>query len=662
MYLDKVTTNRKLQVPKIGKERKSHLSKKLSPKLLMQISPLLLIAVGAFLAHLYLYNVPGSSPFPINLFFLGIFLQSVGVTITLLPMLGKSKRKINKGLFLICVFALSISVCYMRATRFDVIMGGDVLREVKSAKPVWSAKRWDPYLSSPGLLTPIHKYSSCLSVTVLPTIVGELLGLDDIEQFFRFFIPLQASLFFLFVFLVMHDFFGNSLITYLTTALVPQMFFFPRLLDLTRGLLPLIFMWLLIHLLHKRTSKSYLLSSIFILGIVSSHYTVSYFTAFLLAILLVAPWGFRKLAFFLPKTYRSEVKWFSWKFLIIFFVITLLWLTYMAIGKLSLHVQQVHTLLSRIISSFNVSARRAETGYLLVSPRGPITTAWMDIQFAMMAVGGLLGLLGSFRKKISPLRVVWVLAGSSILGLILVIAFVPYVSLDLQIDRTMCHYAPFLCSFMAFVLAKLKDHARPLVILFLLLVLPMNMFLPSHQGDIMFHFTDELTPSQLLDSYSSSVVPSSGKAVGQWINNYQQFMDGTEGEDPSGIGRMEPLTLDSMGYCTMLITNISTQNTFRTSHPDFMREEAPGPYSTRLRYMLIHYFYIEYGLWSRPKESPITYQAIGEFSTQPGRNITSSTLFQDVRLNIVYRNNLYAYIHREGDRRAYCSWEIFEDE
>jgi len=597
----------------------------------MRKLPLPLLTVGTAFVHLYLYNVPSNSPLPLWLLFLGVSLQSLASLILALPLLTRSRQDLNRALFLVFILVLSFSICYMRATRFDFLMGCDILRETKSAKAVWFPKHWDPFLTSPGLVPPVHKYLGALGATIFPSVLADVLGVD-IELYYWLFTPAIAALVPLFVFLVTRSFFGNAAVTYLATLLFPQIFFFTTFLDLPRSVLGIILLLLMIHCLLKREHR--LLAPIFGLGVVTAHYTCAYFAILiLLSFLLISLFAHRFVPCLDKGTGQRLSKLFRDAFLL-FAILMLSWSIYVNAPLFFHNIRQGRRLLEGL-TSFYLEGR-VETSYILSSPRGPLITAWFDLQFLMVGVGALLGLVDCIRGRIkSPVKAIYVLTGCSVVGLILFVDIAPIVSLYMTADRMINNFLFFLTSFMAMVLIKLrKPRFRVVFILFFLLVLPMNMLLPSHQNDLMYHPRNELAPDRLLDYYSAMIPTRAGKATAEWIDAFLQWIDSAP------YRHKEFVTVDLRGDAAMLLARASSQTFCKVPYPRFYI--APG---MPTHFLLLHDLYIKHGLWSRAIESAVG-ERTGGYTFTPEENANSEIFFQDHHIDSVYTNGAFTLLFR----------------
>jgi len=618
-----------------------------------------LILIGGILTHMYLYTVDFHL-LPISLLFFGVFLQSIGITMLLLPLLMGSRKKINTVLFLTCVLALSFSVNYMRVSRFDMVMGGDTPKEVNGAKIVRLAGSWDPYFATPGLTPPSYKYAGSLAITIFPLIACELIGLS-VENFFRFLMSMIVGLHPLYVFIMLRYIFKESPITYLTTALWPQLFFNHQLLEMTRSGVGLPLLWLIIYILFRKPIRSHLLLVILAFGAVSAHYTVSYFGFYILLFIAML----RPLCEFLPilgRVIPKPQKVVERSFILAYSVVTLSWLAYCVARLFTWHLQQAQSLLESLLSlNFSGKIMRWEQGFIFESPRGPIITAWFDMQFLLMGLGGLIALVDCIRRRVtSSAQVIWVLLGSSMIG-VLVSTMLPYISLYVEAGRLICYFSPFLCSFMAIVLLRLRGRSRPLAVFFLLSMLTMNLLLPAHQNDIMYNSDKELSPERMLIYRSTKVVTLAGEAVGEWIEQCRPVAE-ERIDMPIEYGRKEPIITDHVGFWALMLTPISIQDVFVTSRPCFSFRTPMGK-ELRYRYMLISSLYTKYGLWSYPIPSePVGTlkgaQRTGAYSTQPLFTITAQILFQDHLLNLAYDNGEFKVIRREGELANYRDWEL----
>jgi len=636
-------------------ERFRHMNR-LSLFLFTKLPPIL-IALGAVMFHLYLYRVDSRPSLSISVLFLGIFMQSTGLTLLLLPTIFKLNVRIDTRFFLLSIAIFTISTCYMRASRFEVPYGSDVLRELNNAKAVALAGRWDPVWTgwTLGILAPAYKYLGTLSVTIYPNLVTEVLGLNNLETYFRLFAPSIGVFYLLSIYLFIHDFFGDSPVTYISITLVPQILFFSRLLDMTRSAMGLIGMYLMMHCLRKRDQRSYGVAVLLALLVISSHYTLAYFSFFILLTFVILHRPFEIIASSAGKKLHAET--FGRSFIPFFFIASLAWFIYCNLPLFSWHVQQLETFIRLLVSfSFSGPTRRVESYYVFSSPRGTLITAWFDLQFGLMAIGGLIALVGSLRGRFSSRQVTFILSACSSLALITIIAMVPHFSIYLQLDRTISHFLVLLCGLIAVALLELNGRARLLVVIFLLPTLSMNLMLPDHANDIFYHPASELTPERTLDYYSCTLVPPSGVAVGDYIQSHQPSTTGYPISFPGHmvpddvVGRFQPIVTDTAGLITLMRTAISTENIFQENVPSF--------YVTafrRVHYMLLTYLYVKNGLWGAQERRAASGTEGEILKKRP--DITAAMILNDPLIALTYCNGDYYYLLHQGDVWNVRDWE-----
>jgi len=598
------------------------------------------LLAGSLLVHSYLYNVD-INPFHIEFLFLGVIVQSTSLLWLLSPILTGSKRSISPTLFMSCILMFSFSMSYATVTRFGTVYGSDVQREFKDALATIANERWDPYLTPPGYISPAYKYTNVLSITIFPLILKEVTGLG-VEQLFVFFMPAIIALLPLFAFVTIRRFLGESPVIFLSIALMPQIFFFYVLRDLYRSALIMPSLLLMMYCLSRGTRKDTMLGLLFSLSVASGHYTLVYFSNILLLSSILAPPIFRRLFPKSDKVARIKVGTISSGQFIACFLVQILWLAYISAPVFFYHVQQGFNLVNQLLSF--VYERRAETGYVLTSPRGPIITMWFDMQFVLMGVGGLLGMIECARGRIKcRSEFTWILTCCSLIGFTLLVS-ISTLSIYLQVERIISYYLLWLSSAMAISLIRIRrSRFKAFTLVFLLLILPMNMLLPDHSNDMMYHPANHLAPRIQADYYGR-IVTAEGKGVAKWMESYlavsPEFMKGAL----PGYHR-EFVTMDTIGWQVSNWNTLSTQTFLRVSYPTFrILGSVPSTYAPNL---LLHNLFVKDGMWISTIElADVGYAVTGEFRLYPAVKITSTSLFEESGNSIVYSNGVFTLLHR----------------
>jgi len=609
-----------------------------------RVLPLLSIVIGSALVHLYLWSVRLNTPYNIGVLFGGVFAQSIGVLLLVFPLLFSPKKAVNREFFLICVLVMSFSVTYLRVSRFPIPFQADQVWEFQTASV--SQDLWNPDLavapSPPGDpghmgtgLIPLYNYIDCLSVTVFPTMASHVLEID-LFNLFRFFMPVIVGLMPLLFFVSVRRFLGEGPVTYLSVALTPLILFFPFSVSTSftfRSATAIFMFYTLVYFLIRRDRVALLLAVLLGFGIVPAHYTVGYFTAFLLASSLLVSIVPRRLfplekqlsLVFFKIFFKIDVRWRAHPlartpFLVAFLTLMFGWQAYLGWFVYAKHVDAVLYYFTHV---WQISLA-TEASYAISSPRGPIVSAWFDLQLLLITAGALMGFYNHLKGKLQEDESAWILAGC-VLGVYIVASTllqnVQHLNIFLEGWRAISYSLPFVMSFLALSLVKLGRGKRIiLVALFILLMLPMNMMLPSHEHDIMFHHSSTLPVKTTIQPYNVWARGEADMVAADWIGRQ--------------IGTREFVQVDSVSYFQMCLGPIPAGR--------FIRDWPPKLYpvtQSRVRYLVVHDIFMKYGVWY------ITYTNRTSIFTIYDPSLTFNSTIGE----LVYHNGAQALFVRTGD-------------
>lgn len=203
-----------------------------------------------------------------------IMLGSIAIYVLLLTAL---KDRINKHIYPFTLFMISLSLLFMTSLRGWFVTGHDVFLEQYVFQLTKSNGIWD--------IVNFHDpYNACLSITILPTILANITGIND---FYIFKILYQI----IFSFSVLGTYlfikrFLNSILSFLGTfAIISLPTFMTDMPMLNRQEIALFFFVLLLNTFfqHKiSTQNKWLLFLLFGSGLLFSHYATTYLTVGLL--------------------------------------------------------------------------------------------------------------------------------------------------------------------------------------------------------------------------------------------------------------------------------------------------------------------------------------------------------------------------------------------
>ncbi len=547
--------------------------------------------MGTIITLTYLSRVPSTSPLSIDFLFLGVFLESFGMVIVLWPAVT-GKSNVNIKLFLLCLLILSASIAYMNTARFSLPTGSDTQTEFKTAYIVSYLGHWDP--SSIW----ISRYMGTLSVTIYPLIVTTIMGITTLDVF-RIIFPMLLTTLPLLGFIAMRKYLGDSPLTYLSAALLPQIFFFPYLQNMDRSIVALIAFLSILIIFNRNDKGSVIIASLLSFALISSHYTVAYFALVVFLSLLLLPRLFAKLL-------RQQInsRFLSAKFLVVYVIVLFFWITFVFLG-MTTDIWSLYLSFSSLIQG--QTHFLAEVTYTLSSPRGPILTAWFDIEFLLIGIGGILALLSVLRNKVSSsLAKAWMLAGGLLVLFVVTISLIPNLGSTIDPDRLISYSLPFFASFIALSLLSLpkKRFTVPIILCFLLLMLPMNLLLPNYSADIRYLPERSLSPQRQLVYRTTFALAETGRTATQWMDSH------------TPLGNYLVAT-DLVGGLTISTYMLNTSFTLNPTGGQFL---------------LLSYLYLDYGLWGTTYWRGVTQLPIQE----------PSTMLCDSNLDFVYSNRDYS--------------------
>jgi len=130
--------------------------------------------------------------------------------------------------------------------------------------------------------------------------------------------------------------------------------------------------------------------------------------------------------------------------------------------------------------------------FIGASPLGPIVTNWINLSAALVPIGFLYVL---FRKRKDEKLITWAVACMIMLALMALWLTPQQSSAGAYPDRIYIIGSIFFTSFSASILCLFGRHKylKIIPVIFLLLNLPMNMFLPAHQSYVVYHTEENIS-------------------------------------------------------------------------------------------------------------------------------------------------------------------------
>lgn len=295
------------------------------------VSPMLLPILFPFLAVFgtYLMNTEGNN---IVLLIMLILIPAYVIAVVLL------ENKIPRATYPIAILMIAMSLLFMHSLTSKFITGSDIHLEFYVFQLTKYNYHWDMSVFN-------HAYNACLSITILPTVYLRLVSIKDMYIY-----KLLMQILFSTISLVLLEVFSRYLKD--RFAFVSAMFFISQstfifeLPEHIRQEIAFLFFALFVLILFDQeigNIKRNVLASIFILGIVTSHYTTAYVTLFLLVVTYAITFLFR---------YYDHV--LSPIMVGLLAISSVLWYGQLTQVPFTQTVRFLHTIISNIIYLFNL--------------------------------------------------------------------------------------------------------------------------------------------------------------------------------------------------------------------------------------------------------------------------------------------------------------------
>lgn len=232
----------------------------------------------------------------------------------------------------IALFSISTSVLLMLSMRSYHVVGWDINQELYVFQLTKRLSVW-------SMLNYQNAYNSCLSITILPTMLSFLVKLND-EYLFKFLYPLMFSLAPVGMYYMMKNFAKKNIAFLSVLIFIFQPPFILQITMLARQEIAMFFLVLLLYafFLNKLSdSKKAFIFLTYYFSLVLSHYSTTYITLFLFLMVFVITQMRRILKTLSSKVLKinkvearktddvSTNTFVSWKIITIMFVFTFLW-------------------------------------------------------------------------------------------------------------------------------------------------------------------------------------------------------------------------------------------------------------------------------------------------------------------------------------------------
>jgi uncharacterized membrane protein len=427
---------------------------------------------------------------PLLVLLVGVSCLSVSTVLAVITVEDNS-RNLH---FIFVLYFTALLIFSMYRIRFNNLSPSDALMEYRSARTtleqgVWNIKRagWERYFSS-------------ISVSLTPTIVSQISGIDLLSLFlygYRFIAAILPVV----LYYTVNQVFKNAKLSAISAVLFSQLYFnLNKLMNLTRQQVAELFLILTFFVLFKMSHKkkknyrAYIaLIFIFMFSFISSHYTINYFMLpifvgmFLASLIL--PLLPKNLSSLLRMSHlnKRSIKSLSVQILALFLVLSLLWWSTAHITSFQWDV--IHEL--DVILGRKTLGTHYQISYIRGSPLGSMVTTWINLGAVLIPIGFL---YVAFRKKKNEKLVNWMVACLIMLIFIGIWLTPQQSAAGAYPDRIYVIGSIFFTSFSASILYLLWDrkYLKVLLVFFLLLNLPLNMFLPAHSMYAHYHKQEDV--------------------------------------------------------------------------------------------------------------------------------------------------------------------------
>jgi uncharacterized membrane protein len=236
--------------------------------LLLALIPLLSI-VGT-----YFVNTTGDS------FFLLIMIVSVALLFTVVAFYEKST-----SIYPFAILMIAIALLFQTSLISNYILpyGSDSPNELYVAGATQLFSHWNPIFSVPSDLI-FGRYNAMLSITVLPTVYSNMLGMS-LTWVYKIIYPLIFALVPLGLYLLWKPYIGKKFAFFAAFLFMADITFFTELTGLNRQMIGELFFVLLLLVLLNKTIKrevKFISFAVFSIGLIFSHYALAEIFLFLI--------------------------------------------------------------------------------------------------------------------------------------------------------------------------------------------------------------------------------------------------------------------------------------------------------------------------------------------------------------------------------------------
>jgi uncharacterized membrane protein len=235
------------------------------PKILFYVFPFLILSLS--LAGIFLMN-----NFSNNILLMAM-ISLIGLYVLLIVL---NRKTLSGEIYPLAIFVIALSLMLMAGLRSDHILGWDVHGETMVFQLAKEKSSWNPYIFK-------NAYNTCLSITILPTILQHLTAISD-EYIYKLIFQIIFAFFPVGVYLLGKRFFDKIPAFIGCIFLMSQTTFTTLHISTLRNEIALLFFVLtFLALLNNELKNKHPLFLLFGTGLVLSHYSTAFIFLFLIA-------------------------------------------------------------------------------------------------------------------------------------------------------------------------------------------------------------------------------------------------------------------------------------------------------------------------------------------------------------------------------------------
>jgi len=581
------------------------------------------LIIGLFLMQIYILGLRYSESeiFP-AVIFLG---ASLLVPLSLTLLWGSHGHRQKPLLLLTLIFVTSFSLIKIPTSRFDFIPGTDLLGEYDTAERTYASPKWPLNLPIEPIVWRVGRwnYFWTTSVTLLPSTISHVTGLPMI-YIFEVVFPLISAIVPILIFLVIRKIFDArvaalSSITFILSPIYVTFF------NLTRENLALVsfLLSLLCVLKSVRNSDSRfrLLALIFAFTTVTFHYVMGNFAMLTFLVFWLSPKLHRVFGKISTRKYLNRFFQTEWRTttivtptLFLFIVVSVFVWFSLVTPMLWQHIR-IFSNAIEALAGLTPPLKHYLVGQVWISSLGVYHTIISNLIKILIVIGFFIALKTS--NSIDKFSLT--LLGGAVLMVLVGWAVIPWLSMELHIDRIYAVGLSIFSTFIALSLTKLSSKLPQwkffLPIFFMTIIfLDGILTMPS----IYWHAKGSLDAKEIM------IVPNRGPSLitlGTWID---------ENVDKKNVLLADVYTTDVKIYAEIQVSGKDIYNFFDVSDPSVFAFHAGYRYVIASSWLLEGYICF----WEKTSGERIVWM-ISEEKIQP--------LYD--KFNILYCNGNYSMFY-----------------